>query len=111
MARPVPTILFPMFLLLLSGTSCTNTGDHEANEAADPMARYIAGFSLLTIQNNHLKDSIRVRRFSELENITGVDTDSALAFLASLRDSPEEGKKLYQKMMQLYQSPKDTVTR
>lgn len=104
-------ILCSVLIILVCGPYCTKTGNSDESGNTDALAKYIAGFSLLTTKKNSLKDSVGLRRFRELEEITGLHPDSVRTLLASLRDRPEKGKELYQKMNRLYQSQTDTVNR
>ena len=100
-----------MFLVfLIAGIACTErqTGP-SFPEGRDRYAEYVAGVSLLTTVKSRLKESDRLLRFRQLGELTGLGPDSAVTFLASLRNHPEKGKELSLRMNRIYETQKDTA--
>lgn len=97
-------------LAIAAGSLLSSAVDHPADER-DPFAEFIAGISLLTTVKNSLPSPVQLQRFATLEKVTGVRPEEARTFLQTLRDDPEKGKQLYDRMNRLYSARSDTTTR
>ena len=69
--------------------------------------QFLSGVILLEKQTD-LPDSVRVRKYLELQKLTGVSNNEGIAFVEKYRSNPEAWKKIEDSMLKTVQH-KDTT--
>ena len=98
---------FTIFLLLAVTPFGSVSAESKSGAADESFAEYIAGVSLLASAKKSMAVSVQMHRFEQLKKLTGLNSEKVKAYLLSIRDNPEKGKQLYERMTRLYVTGKD----